>query len=81
MSLAVRDLRGQVVFVTGAASGIGAAGAAELQRRGALPVLVDQDAAGLAAQACALTASGAEQPLTFTCLPPRSGRRAALDLT
>jgi hypothetical protein len=23
----------------------------------------------------------AAQPLTFTCLPPRSGRRAALDLT
>ena len=67
MNLAVRDLRGQVVLITGAASGIGAAGAAELQRRGALPVLVDQDGAGLAVQATALTPPGAEQPLTFTC--------------
>ncbi len=63
----MRDLRGQVVLVTGAASGIGAAGAAELHRRGALPVLVDQDAAGLAAQALALTPPGAERPLTVTC--------------
>ena len=63
----MRDLRGQVVLVTGAASGIGAAGAAELQRRGALPVLVDQDAAGLATQARALTPPGAQQPLSVTC--------------
>jgi hypothetical protein len=27
------------------------------------------------------TLATAAQPLTFTCLPPRSGRRAALDLT
>ena len=67
MSLGVKDLRGQVVFVTGAASGIGAAGAAELQRRGALPVLVDQDAEGLAAQADTLTAPGGARPLTLTC--------------
>ena len=61
------DLRGQVVLVTGAASGIGAAGAAELLRRGALPVLVDQDAAGLAVQAQALSLAAAKQPLTVTC--------------
>lgn len=67
MSLAVRDLRGQVVLVTGAASGIGAAGAAELLRRGAVPVLVDQDAAGLAAQAEALVARGLQSPLTVVC--------------
>jgi NAD(P)-dependent dehydrogenase (short-subunit alcohol dehydrogenase family) len=36
-------LRGQVILITGAASGIGAAAAAELHRRGALPVLVDCD--------------------------------------
>ena len=60
-------MRGQVVLVTGAASGIGAAGAAELQRRGALPVLVDQDAEGLAAQADTLTTPSAELPLTVTC--------------
>jgi NAD(P)-dependent dehydrogenase (short-subunit alcohol dehydrogenase family) len=34
-------LRGQVVLITGAGSGIGAAAATELQRRGARPVLVD----------------------------------------
>ena len=63
----MRHLRGQVVLITGAASGIGAAGAAELQRRGALPVLVDQDAAGLATQAESLAATGNPRPLTVTC--------------
>jgi len=58
-----------VVLVTGAASGIGAAGAAELLRRGAIPVLVDQDVDGLAAQAQALAGvptdnpSGTAQPI------------------
>lgn len=39
----VPSIAGQVVLVTGAGSGIGAAGALELKRRGALPVLVDCD--------------------------------------
>jgi NAD(P)-dependent dehydrogenase (short-subunit alcohol dehydrogenase family) len=51
---AAPPLRGQVVLVTGAASGIGAATALELQRRGAVPVLVDRDNAGLAAAAKAM---------------------------
>ncbi|MFY7973768.1 MAG: SDR family NAD(P)-dependent oxidoreductase, partial [Rubrivivax sp.] len=48
------DLRGRVVLVTGAGSGIGAAGAAELLRRGANPVLMDIDPAGLDATRAAL---------------------------
>ena len=53
---AAPPLRGQVILITGAASGIGAATALELQRRGALPVLIDCDAAGLAASAAQLGA-------------------------
>ena len=37
----------RVVLITGGASGLGAAGALELRRRGWHPVLVDQDRAGL----------------------------------
>jgi NAD(P)-dependent dehydrogenase (short-subunit alcohol dehydrogenase family) len=49
-------LEGSVVIITGAGSGIGAASALELARRGARPVLVDCDAAELA-QACAAAGS------------------------
>ena len=63
MPSVLQDLRGQVVLVTGAASGIGAAGAAELQRRGAVPVLVDQDGAGLATQADTLAGADGMRPL------------------
>lgn len=66
MSRGTAGLHGKVVLVTGAASGIGAAGAAELQRRGAIPVLADQDAAGLAARADELARSGA-RPLGVAC--------------
>ena len=48
------SLRGQVILITGAGSGIGAETAVELQRRGALPVLVDCDAAGVQAVAARL---------------------------
>lgn len=54
MSAAAAPLRGQVILVTGAASGIGAAGAVELRRRGAVLVLLDQDAAGLETTAAAV---------------------------
>jgi NAD(P)-dependent dehydrogenase (short-subunit alcohol dehydrogenase family) len=47
----VPALDGQVVLVTGAGSGIGAAGAMELARRGAIPVLLDCDADTLEATA------------------------------
>jgi NAD(P)-dependent dehydrogenase (short-subunit alcohol dehydrogenase family) len=47
-------LAGQVVLITGAGAGIGAATARELQRRGATPVLLDCDATALAATAAAL---------------------------
>ncbi len=46
-----KPLQGQVVLVTGAASGIGAATTLELLHRGALPVLVDCDAEPLARMA------------------------------
>jgi NAD(P)-dependent dehydrogenase (short-subunit alcohol dehydrogenase family) len=49
-------LRGQVILITGAGSGIGAATALELQRRGALPVLVDCDAANVQAVALSMGA-------------------------
>ena len=51
MSAPSKPLLGQVVLVTGAASGIGAATALELLQRGALPVLVDCDAEPLARMA------------------------------
>ena len=51
MSAPQTSLQGQVVLVTGAASGIGAATALELLQRGALPVLVDCDAEPLARMA------------------------------
>jgi NAD(P)-dependent dehydrogenase (short-subunit alcohol dehydrogenase family) len=47
---------GLVVLVTGAGSGIGAAGACELKRRGAIPVLVDCDADTMAGSAQAIGA-------------------------
>jgi NAD(P)-dependent dehydrogenase (short-subunit alcohol dehydrogenase family) len=49
-----RPLRGQVLLITGAGSGIGAATAAELHRCGAIVVLQDCDAAGLQTTAAAL---------------------------
>ena len=51
MSAPQQSLQGQVVLVTGAASGIGAATALALLQRGALPVLVDCDAEPLARMA------------------------------
>lgn len=48
-------LGGKVVFITGAASGIGAAGAVELARRGATVVLADIDLLGLQTTAARVT--------------------------
>lgn len=50
----VPPIDGLVVVVTGAGSGIGAAGARELKRRGAVPVLVDCDADTVASCAQAI---------------------------
>jgi NAD(P)-dependent dehydrogenase (short-subunit alcohol dehydrogenase family) len=44
----------QVVLITGGGSGIGAAAAGELARRGAAPVLADLDADGMAATAASI---------------------------
>jgi NAD(P)-dependent dehydrogenase (short-subunit alcohol dehydrogenase family) len=53
------SLKGQVVLITGAASGIGAATALEVVNRGGIPILVDCDEAPLAlmAEQCGVNAS------------------------
>ena len=48
------SLAGKIVLVTGAGAGIGAAGARELHRRGARPVLVDCDRETVEAAAAAI---------------------------
>jgi NAD(P)-dependent dehydrogenase (short-subunit alcohol dehydrogenase family) len=62
-------LRGQVVLITGAGSGIGAATAHELQRRGAVAVLVDCDAASVQAVASTLGAGVLALVADVTSLP------------
>ena len=52
------DVRGRTSVITGAASGMGAEVARELDRRGARLALIDRDAAGLDALASALTGTG-----------------------
>lgn len=59
-------LAGQVVLITGAGSGIGAATALELQRRGAIPVLIDCDTAALASTAASLDTVGGNGVLAIT---------------
>jgi NADP-dependent 3-hydroxy acid dehydrogenase YdfG len=51
MPTSISSLNGQVVLITGAASGIGAATALEVLAQGGVPVLVDCDAEPLAAMA------------------------------
>jgi NAD(P)-dependent dehydrogenase (short-subunit alcohol dehydrogenase family) len=51
---AIPRLQGQVILITGAGSGIGAAAALELHRRGATVALLDCDSDSLAATAAAL---------------------------
>jgi len=59
-------LAGRVIVITGAASGIGLAGAAELHRCGAIPVLTDCDAQPLTEQAQAIDAGLMHLPLDVT---------------
>lgn len=68
-SAAPPPLSGQVVLITGAASGIGAATAAELARRGARPVLVDCDAEPLARTAAAIAPGTLAVQADVTDLP------------
>jgi NAD(P)-dependent dehydrogenase (short-subunit alcohol dehydrogenase family) len=60
----VKDLKGKVVVVTGAASGIGRALASALNREGALLALADRDGQGLSATVEALTAAGISEQFT-----------------
>ena len=57
----MKDLKGKVVVVTGAASGIGRALAFALNREGALLALADKDGQGLYATAEALTEAAASE--------------------
>jgi NAD(P)-dependent dehydrogenase (short-subunit alcohol dehydrogenase family) len=57
------DMQDQVILISGAGSGIGAAGALELARRGALPVLMDIDEAGLRATAARLAGGVGGEPV------------------
>ena len=52
------DVRGRTSVITGAASGMGAEVARELDRRGARLALLDRNADGLAALAATLTGTG-----------------------
>ena len=61
-------LRGQVVLITGGASGIGAATAGALLARGAVPVLIDCDSAALAKTAGALGGSVLAIAADVTCM-------------
>ena len=57
-----RALKGQLVLVTGAASGIGEATALAFAGRGAKVALVDIDAAGLGRVAAAISSRGEVRP-------------------
>jgi len=62
------SLNGKVIFITGAGRGIGAATAAELARRGALPVLSDIDAQALQVAASAISPAPMTHVLDVTDL-------------
>ena len=61
--MAIRDLQGKTVFITGAASGIGAATARAFAEEGCVLVLADLDSAGLAVTASWASELGTESHL------------------
>jgi NAD(P)-dependent dehydrogenase (short-subunit alcohol dehydrogenase family) len=61
------DLDGKVVVVTGGASGIGAATAAQFAAQGARVAVIDRDTAPFAPVAAAIETKGWPQPLVLRC--------------
>lgn len=72
---------GQVVFITGAASGIGRALAARLAESGAKVVLADRDAAAVERAADELTAAGGQATARVLDVTDRDAVRDAIEAT
>jgi NAD(P)-dependent dehydrogenase (short-subunit alcohol dehydrogenase family) len=74
-------LKDRIAFVTGAASGIGAAGARALAREGALVVVTDRDQAGAEAVADAIQAEGHKAEALELDVTDAAALRAAISGT
>ncbi|MGI1660669.1 SDR family NAD(P)-dependent oxidoreductase [Palleronia sp. KMU-117] len=74
-------LAGKVAFVTGAASGIGAAGARALAREGATVVVTDRDGPGAQAVAAAIRADGHAAEAITVDVTDDTALRGAIEAT
>jgi NAD(P)-dependent dehydrogenase (short-subunit alcohol dehydrogenase family) len=75
------DIKGQVAFVTGAASGLGRAYAEVMAQNGAKTVLADMDAAGLEKVVATLKSAGCDVEQTVLDIGDTDALRAAIDAT